>query len=478
MSSDFSFSLAVYESGINWCWFIIKCDFVYAQFRLHMDKDGFIELLKKLDSPNLYPSKESSLVFTCGNQTRRVQNTQAELESCIKLVCKIKNYKYTVPSCFNWLESFLNFYSGEKSDCFCEAYGVEFYASIIDSTSTANNNNTIEYSIFDSLNMCVDCFLTSIPNVTLNQVLEFIDIAQYPQVRSLSKFFKKYVKPSIHYRPVYMFIALSDDLHSLMWAALGLESFKLMTSKLHTIEIDIPNINPVLVKPFLKPTKVITTYDSLYLVPSLFKGFTKLTVKMPHLYASGIDVRKLVAIFDSITADIKVLHITSVHKRDDIKDIGVPKTFKSFINLLMEPIYPQTSKPPREGLESLIMPDIFRPQSCDDFQFLNEIFPDLIYLEVYNNEKITRTNKSVEWDITTEEVLVQILTKKRKQVNSIDYKCPFGVINCCNWCSVYVSQGIMIKGTFWCFDCAIEHNVVKPEADKKPKVNDNSNPYY
>src|SRR4051812_30901635 len=86
---------ACYETGINWCWFWVRCGATVAVFRAHMGEAFCWNLLEALDAPTLHPSAKSGLVFRHGSRERRAAPAYEGPSNS------------EVPAGFAWLEALL-----------------------------------------------------------------------------------------------------------------------------------------------------------------------------------------------------------------------------------------------------------------------------------------------------------------------------------------------------------------------------------
>jgi hypothetical protein len=65
------FDEIVYDVGVNWCWFYVRCGQVIASFRLHLEDEMCWKFFKLVESPRLFPSVASGTTFKYGSTTRR-----------------------------------------------------------------------------------------------------------------------------------------------------------------------------------------------------------------------------------------------------------------------------------------------------------------------------------------------------------------------------------------------------------------------
>jgi hypothetical protein len=65
------FDEAIYDPGINWCWFHIRSGKTVAIFRLHMDETECWDMFKLLDGQNLFPHTNASMTFRYGRDEHR-----------------------------------------------------------------------------------------------------------------------------------------------------------------------------------------------------------------------------------------------------------------------------------------------------------------------------------------------------------------------------------------------------------------------
>jgi len=111
---------AVYDTGINWCWFTIRCGGDVARFRMHMAEAPIWKLFELLDAPSLHPDLRSGLGFRYGSSERRDSPA-----------CEGEATRAVVPPAFAWLEEFLAGQHGAAearfSATWCAYHGVDFY---------------------------------------------------------------------------------------------------------------------------------------------------------------------------------------------------------------------------------------------------------------------------------------------------------------------------------------------------------------
>jgi hypothetical protein len=117
------FDLAIYRVQMKWIWFFIMNSGIRARLRLRTEDPKSWRLLELLDSPKLYPSKQTMGSYEYGNQwqTREPTSFLQEYE-ILSTDTYIKRH-------FHWLERFLSEGTKEEYENVFDFYGVDFHSN-------------------------------------------------------------------------------------------------------------------------------------------------------------------------------------------------------------------------------------------------------------------------------------------------------------------------------------------------------------
>lgn len=333
---------------------------------------------------------------------------------------------------------------------------------------------------------CIKCaaklphFLNSIPSVTLDQILNYCELDDLVDLRKQDKYLHKFVKPSKHFRPTYL--EIENQFDALLYFS-DLPQMKRMFTNVHTIDLTSTNIDVRgLPGPFgfncnIKLKKLILHDSIVYPTLHLFTSFNELIINFNQENITDFHFYdRMAKVLSSLRYKMRLINkgkikpcitLTITKSLNCNNNKIEPIAYSKLVDALDDVTIP--------NIATLIVPNIIKP-SIQYKENLHLYFPDLLRIEYYNNDVVTRSDTKSKWYGTVEELDIKV-SRKRKTIELIDGS-RFREIGAeCSACSDHSQQAFTIQGYTYCYNCAIEQKMVieqKPDNDNNNNNNTNN----